>query len=98
MQVAWRALLLVSLAAIGGPQGAPARPEENRFSPVVLVPGGELDEPMAFEVLPDERVLIIERKGTLKLVDPVAKTVKRAGQIAVNTKYTSAEGTTTEAE
>jgi cytochrome c len=94
------ALLVVCLvtALAAGDQAAPPTPDENRFTPVVLVPGGELDEPMAFEVLPDERVLIIERKGVLKLVDPVAKTVKRAGTIAVNTKYTSAEGTTTEAE
>ena len=99
MQVRWRAVALVCLAlAGGGRQGAASRPEENRFTPVVLVPGGELDEPMAFEVLPDERVLVIERKGVLKLVDPVAKTVKRAGTMPVNTKYTSAEGTTTEAE
>jgi cytochrome c len=96
--VRWRAVAVVSLVLAGGPQGAPPRPEDNRFTPVVLVPGGELDEPIAFEALPDERVLIIERKGVLKLVDPVAKTVKRAGVITVNTKYTSAEGTTTEAE
>ena len=98
MHVRWRAAVLVCLALIGERQGAPPRPEDNRFTPVVLVPGGELDEPIAFEILPDERVLVIERKGVLKLVDPVAKTVKRAGVIAVNTKYTSAEGTTTEAE
>ena len=55
MQVRGLSVLLVCLALTGGRQGAPSRPEENRFSPVVLVPGGELDEPMAFEVLPDER-------------------------------------------
>jgi cytochrome c len=89
----------VAVAAIGltGAQG-PSKPEDNRFTPVVLVPGGELDEPMAFEVLRDERVLVIERKGVVKLVDPVAKTVKRVATIAVNTKYTSAEGVVTEAE
>jgi hypothetical protein len=33
---------------------------------VVLVPPGVLDEPMVIAILPDERVLIIERKGALK--------------------------------
>ncbi len=94
--VVWAAVSVPTSSA-RTPQGA-AKPDENRFTPVVLVPGGELDEPMAFEVLPDERVLIVERKGVVKLVDAVARTVERVATIPVNTKYTSAEGTTTEAE
>ena len=55
---------------IGGSQArvqqvaeASVRPAGNRFTPVVLVSGGELDEPMVFQVLDDERVLIIEVFG-----------------------------------
>ncbi len=89
------ALVVVCLASQLPRSG---KPEDNRFTPVVLVPGGELDEPIAFEVLRDDRVIVIERKGVVKVVDPVAKTVKRVGTIPVNTKYVSAEGAVTEAE
>ena len=75
-----------------------ARPDENRFTPAVVVPPGELDEPMAFEVLKNGQVYIIERKGALKLYDPATKTTKLVATIPVNTKYTSAAGVQREAE
>ena len=74
------------------------KPDDNRFTPVVLTPEGALDEPMNFEVLKNGRVYINERKGGLKLYDPLTKTVTLVANIPVNTKYTSAEGKTTEAE
>ncbi len=74
------------------------KPDENRFTPVTLTQPGDLDEPMNFEVLKDGRVFINERKGALKLYDPVTKTLKLVGAITVNTKYTSAQGVVTEAE
>ncbi len=74
------------------------KPDDNRFTPAVLVPGGELDEPMAFEVVPDGRVYIIERKGTLKVYDPQTKRVKLIATLPVNTKYTNAAGVSREAE
>jgi cytochrome c len=74
------------------------KPDDNRFTPVVLTAMGDLDEPMNFEVLKDGKVFINERKGTLKVYDPVSKTVSVAGTIPVNTKYTSADGVVTEAE
>ncbi len=78
---------------------APAeRPEDNRFTPVVLISGGELDEPMVFQVLPDERVLIAERKGALKLYDPRDGRVSVVAEIPVNTQYTNAAGVQREAE
>ena len=73
-----------------------SKPDESRFTPVVLVQ--DLDEPMAFEVLNDESVLIVERKGTLRKYDPVSNTARLLATIPVNTKYTSAEGVTREAE
>jgi cytochrome c len=76
----------------------PKKPDESRFTPVTLTQPGELDEPNTFEVLKDGRVFISERKGAVKLFDPITKTVKLIATIPVNTKYTSARGTVTEAE
>lgn len=82
-----------------GPQSAStSKPDDNRFTPVVVVPPGELDEPMAFEVLKNGQVYIIERKGALKLFDPTTKTTKVIATLPVNTKYTSAAGVQREAE
>lgn len=74
------------------------KPDDNRFTPIVLTEGTTLDEPMAFEVLDDGRVFIIERKGVLKLFEPGSKQVKTIATIPVNTKYTNAEGESREAE
>ena len=76
----------------------PQKPDESRFTPVVLTQPGDLDEPNTFEVLKDGRVLISERKGGLKMYDPVTQTTRLIANIPVNTKYTSAKGKVTEAE
>jgi cytochrome c len=78
--------------------GPAAKPDETRFTPVVLVPHGDLDEPMMVAVLPDERAIIIERKGGFKVYDPATKTTSLIATIPVNTKYYSASGRVTEAE
>ncbi|NUQ19835.1 MAG: c-type cytochrome, partial [Gemmatimonadaceae bacterium] len=62
-----------------------ARPEENRFTKVVLAE--KLDEPAELAVLPDERVLFIERHGFVNLYVPATKKVTRIGTIAVSTRY-----------
>jgi cytochrome c len=49
-------------------------PEENRFETENLA--GNLDEPIAMEVMNDGRVLMIERKGGIKLYEPKSKEVK----------------------
>ena len=88
-----------SNASAGRTVSTPAgKPDESRFTPVVLVPHGELDEPMMVSVLPDERALIIERKGGFKVYDPATKTTSLIATIPVNTKYYSASGRVTEAE
>lgn len=76
----------------------PKKPDESRFTPVALTEPGDLDEPNTFEVLKDGRVLISERKGALKMYDPVTKVTRLITNIPVNTKYTSAKGVVTEAE
>ncbi|HXI00516.1 MAG TPA: PQQ-dependent sugar dehydrogenase [Sphingobacteriaceae bacterium] len=76
----------------------PKKPDESRFTPVVLTNPGDLDEPNTFEVLKDGRVLISERKGALKMYDPLTKNTRLITNIAVNTKYTNLKGVVTEAE
>ena len=72
------------------------KPEDNRFTKVVLTQG--LDEPMAMTFLNDGRVLIVERKGALKAFDTKTNQIKTITLIPVNTKYTSKEGVVSEAE
>src|SRR5438876_4024818 len=73
-----------------------ARPEENRFTRVVLAE--KLDEPIELAVLPDERVLCIERHGYVNLYKTSASPrsgtergsggeVRRIATIPVSTKY-----------
>ena len=62
-----------------------ARPEENRFTKVILA--DKLDEPVELAVLPDERVLFIERHGFVNLYTPATGRVRRIATIPVSTKY-----------
>ena len=62
-----------------------ARPEENRFTRVVLAE--KLDEPVELAVLPGERVLFIERHGYVNLYSPATGRVTRIATIPVSTKY-----------
>jgi cytochrome c len=62
-----------------------SKPEENRFTSVVITPPGSLNEPMVFEVLEDESVLIIERSGTLKKWEASTSKMKTIAQIPVFT-------------
>ncbi len=93
--LALNTLLLLGLASFVA-QDEPRKPDETRFTPVPVAE--DLDEPMAFEVLPDGTAYIIERKGNLKKYDPATKTVDLIATIPVNTKYTSPEGRVSEAE
>jgi len=62
-----------------------ARPEENRFTKVVLAE--KLDEPVELAILPGERVLFIERHGYVNLYSPATGKVRRIATIPVSTKY-----------
>lgn len=90
----WR----VSAQSIGRPPASQAKPDDSRFSVKVLIPPGELDEPMVVAILPDERALIAERKGALKVYDPSSNATSLVATIPVNTKYYSASGVVREAE
>jgi cytochrome c len=72
-------------------------PDENRFEKVVLSEG--LNEPLELAVLPDERVLVIERHGLIKLYDPKTKKMPVIATIPVSTKYNpDSKGVQAEAE
>ncbi|MEO6282303.1 MAG: PQQ-dependent sugar dehydrogenase [Dyadobacter sp.] len=60
-------------------------PEENRFQKVVLTEN--LNEPLEMAILPDERVLFIERHGAVKLYNPLLKKTSVIATIPVSTKY-----------
>ena len=62
-----------------------ARPEENRFTKVVLAE--KLNEPVELAVLPDERVLFIERRGPVNLYTPATRQYTKIATIAVSNKY-----------
>ncbi|MEZ0540024.1 ThuA domain-containing protein [Fibrella arboris] len=67
-----------------------ARPEENRFTKVVL--HEKLDEPMELSVLGDGRVMFIQRKGEVLLYNSKTKELKTIAKLPVSTKYVSKEG------
>ncbi|HJQ11630.1 MAG TPA: ThuA domain-containing protein [Gemmatimonadaceae bacterium] len=63
-----------------------ARPEENRFTRVVLAE--KLEEPVELAVLPDGRVLFVERRGAVNLYTPSNGHTRRIATIPVSNKYT----------
>lgn len=72
-------------------------PDENRFEKIVLAEN--LNEPLELVVLPDERVLFIERHGLVKMFDPKTKKTTVVATIPVSTKYNvGADGNQAEAE
>ncbi|MCE7042373.1 ThuA domain-containing protein [Dyadobacter sp. CY312] len=81
--------------AVGGDAPKPldfskARPEENRFTKVILQE--KLDEPMELSVLNDGRILFIQRKGEVKLYNIKTKEIKTIANIPVSVKYKNKEG------
>lgn len=60
-------------------------PEENRFERITLA--SNLNEPTELAVLPNGKVIFVERKGAVKVWNPVTKKVKVAGQMPVYTKF-----------
>ena len=73
-----------------------AKPEENRFTKVVLEE--KLNEPMELSVLNDGRILFIERHGAVRLYNTKTKKLKTIATIPVSTKYKDADGKVSEAE
>ncbi|MBL7818388.1 MAG: ThuA domain-containing protein [Saprospiraceae bacterium] len=72
------------------------RPEENRFTKVVLLE--KLDEPIELTLLDPNRILFIQRHGDVRLYNVKTKEVKTIAKIPVSHKYVSKEGKESEAE
>ncbi len=72
------------------------KPDENRFTKVVLATA--LNEPLEMAILPDERVLLIERHGAVRLYSPTTKQLKTIATLPVSTKYKDKDGAESEAE
>jgi cytochrome c len=60
-------------------------PEENRFEKTTLVKG--LDEPTELAVMPNGKVMFVERKGALKVWNPKTNVTKKVGQLDVYNKF-----------
>ena len=61
-------------------------PEDNRFTKVIVA--DKLDEPMATAFLPGGNILIVERRGNLKLFNSKTGTTQVVETLPVNTSYT----------
>ena len=90
------AINILSAYKIVSDPGTP--PDPTRFKKVVLTEPGKFDEPMEMAFLPGNRILIVERKGGVKVVDGKTGTVKLITTIPVNTKYKNKQGQVREAE
>ncbi|MBL7858234.1 MAG: ThuA domain-containing protein [Cyclobacteriaceae bacterium] len=60
-------------------------PEDNRFTKTVL--DFNLDEPTEMTMLPDGRIIFLERKGTVKLYDPKDGKVSLINTFNIGTKF-----------
>jgi cytochrome c len=96
--LAWVAAILVLVQSCKQTetQNTNEPPEDNRFTKVVLTEG--MDEPMEMTFLPNSRVLFVERKGGVKILDENTGEVTLVATLPVNTKYTNKEGRVREAE
>ena len=77
-------------------ENASVKTEDNRFTKVVLTEG--MDEPMEMTFLPENKILIVERKGGVKVFDEKTGKMTLVATLPVNTKYTNKEGVVREAE
>jgi len=60
-------------------------PEANRFTKVVL--GSLFDEPTEMDILPDGRIIFLERKGKVKMYNPKNDSIYVINNFNVNTKF-----------
>jgi glucose/arabinose dehydrogenase len=63
-----------ALALVTGALAGPSKPLDTRQTPFKSTAITTHAEPWAIAFLPDQRVLVTERRGNLRLVDPVKKT------------------------
>lgn len=61
------------------------RPDQTRFVKTVLA--NDFTEPMEMEMLPDGKILFIERRGLLKMYDPATEMVTVADKLDVHSEH-----------
>ncbi|KAM7192554.1 putative sugar dehydrogenase [Naviculisporaceae sp. PSN 640] len=64
---------LALLGAISGALAAPSEIHARQASPFVTTPISTFDEPWSMAFLPDERILVTEKRGQLRIIDPVTQ-------------------------
>ncbi|WP_295119627.1 PQQ-dependent sugar dehydrogenase [uncultured Chitinophaga sp.] len=87
-------LLMASIHVVKGQEAA--KPDENRFTKVVLQQ--KLEEPMQFQVLEGGRVLYAERKGKMKVYNPATGKMQVIATFNVSREYVSKKGEHSEGE
>jgi len=80
----------VSILLVSCDNSKKLKPDDSRFTKEVLLEN--LDEPMQFDILNDDRVLFVERKGKIKVFDPKEKTTKIIADLPVSVGYYSEQG------
>ncbi|MFN0215133.1 MAG: ThuA domain-containing protein [Saprospiraceae bacterium] len=63
----------------------PELPDPTRFQKTVLA--SELTEPMELEILPDDKIIFIERRGAIKVFDPATGLVNIAYKLPVHSVH-----------
>ncbi|OOQ57110.1 PQQ-dependent sugar dehydrogenase [Mucilaginibacter pedocola] len=90
------AFLLITASGTASYAQSAKKPEDNRFTKVVLAQG--VQEPMQFQIMKDGRVIYAERKGKIKLYTPATNKITVIGDFAVSTKYVNKKGEVSEGE
>ncbi|MEQ9378509.1 MAG: PQQ-dependent sugar dehydrogenase [Imperialibacter sp.] len=67
-----------------------AAPDVSRFTKIIL--DAEVNEPMELDILPDGKLLFIEREGNLKMFDPESNETKILHTFKVNTEGNYEDG------
>ena len=79
--IAALAVLAISCGPTDSPANTSKAPDSSRYAKTVLVQG--LDEPLQMAVLPNNNVVIVERKGAVKLYNAQAKQTKTIASLNV---------------
>ncbi|HTH82898.1 MAG TPA: PQQ-dependent sugar dehydrogenase [Mucilaginibacter sp.] len=89
-------VFLSAITTITAKAQSAQKPDDNRFTKVVLAQ--RVEEPMQFQIMKDGKVIYAERKGKLKLYNPVTGKITVIGQFAVSNQYVSQTGEVSEGE
>ena len=79
--IAALAVLAISCGPTDSPANTSKAPDSSRYAKTVLAQG--LDEPLQMAVLPNNNVVIVERKGAVKLYNAQAKQTKTIASLNV---------------